>query len=44
MNWFRKHCVKKRSRVGLYLESISTSLITGASLWSVGKVVAEKMV
>ena len=44
MNWFRKHRVKKRSRIGLYLESISTRLITGAGIWSIDKVVAEKMV
>ena len=44
MDWFRKHRVKKRRRVGVYVESISTRVITGAGMWPVGKVVAEKMV
>ncbi len=44
MDWFRKHRVKKRSRVGVYVELISTRVITGAGMWPVGKVVAEKMV
>jgi hypothetical protein len=44
MNWFRKQRLKKRNRVGLYLKSMSTRLITGAGMWPVGKVVAEKMV
>jgi hypothetical protein len=44
MDWFGKHRVKKRRRVGVYLESISTRVIAGAGMWPVGKVVVEKRV